>query len=133
VNNSLANRVELVIGVSEIPVIAQIRGKGFAATNLTSTAGLGINALTTNSASLFLEAGWGTASASSPLVSDYSGFPSTGYNFLQWLEYARRHFDFLWRCGRRESSGRIDGEGMGINDVQFSKALPGNHAGRRFD
>jgi hypothetical protein len=87
-NNSAANQIDFVVGVSEDPVDAFARG---GATNSTGTAraigvGIGLDSATTNSAHL-LHLGNCTSTMVANCTANYTGHPGIGRHYLAWLEY----------------------------------------------
>jgi hypothetical protein len=89
-DNSTANRVEFVVGVSEEAVF--MRHVGFANSNTTSATGwaaVGISLDGTADSDADLMAGLGFNGASNsktPLIAEYNGFPGIGYHYLQATE-----------------------------------------------
>jgi hypothetical protein len=88
-NNSTANRVEMVIGISEEPVWLRFDSKVSSTTaSITIAIGIGLDSTTTNGSdtqvSVFTNS---TTDPTLHVCSSYYSFPGTGYHFLQLLEY----------------------------------------------
>jgi hypothetical protein len=113
--NTLANRVELVIGLSEMLLQALVTTRSALDATEACAVGLGINALTTNSADLYHDMQASATNTDFPPGSAwYSGYPTEGYNFLQWLEYARSGtVDFLGDGGFVTHQGGLKAEVWG--------------------
>jgi hypothetical protein len=84
-NNSTANRVTFVVGVSEDPVALRFAGaaKNSAGGNL----GLGIALDATNTSSADYYAAFGGGTVITQTVAEYSNYPGIGSHFLQLTEY----------------------------------------------
>lgn len=95
-NNSTANRVEYVQGVSEDFIKVFIQACIYCDTNVESgNVGIGIDSTSVNSATLMNEVSLGGSGVAGGYVirvgtnAEYSGYPGIGYHYIQWLESAR--------------------------------------------
>jgi hypothetical protein len=95
-NNSAANQVNLIIGVSEDPVIAQVNAR-FTNTNtgVTGVAGIGVDAVDTQSADIIITNAIATANVYRHTSSLYSGY-LLGFHFLAWLEWSTASGTMTW-------------------------------------
>lgn len=82
-NNSTANKVSYVCGLSEDPVEATVNVR---ITNGAGSVGIGVDSSTANSAQLFTDINVSLAVMNS---ASYQGFPGIGYHDLYWIEYGR--------------------------------------------
>ena len=90
-DNKLSNRIEIMNGVSESAYSIQL----MVATDTSSsagTSGIGLNSNTASSANAQNEFSSGNGIS----IATYDGVPSVGYNFFQWLEYARTGGTTTW-------------------------------------
>jgi hypothetical protein len=91
--NTLANRVQLVIGVSEHPVTARCLSRmtgGAGGFYGDGSVGIGVDSITSNSADLFTGTRWQISPYNhgvAPTMAEYFGYPGYGYHFLQWIEH----------------------------------------------
>lgn len=89
-NNSTANRVHLVIGISEDVVEALAIANVILDTTESGNTGIGIDSTTVNSAQLITtNYENSTITISIAAFAHYSGYPGVGYHYIQQLEYAR--------------------------------------------
>lgn len=90
-NNSNANKVEYVAGVSDDVVMAVARGMAQVSTGIAGAVGIGIDSSTANAAQLLNEvAGTNLANTFRLVVNaDYLGYPGLGYHYVHWIEYRR--------------------------------------------
>lgn len=86
-NNTTANRVELVIGVSEEPVYLEFLGLHSVAAGGTANVGIGLDSTSVNSADVS-PASNSTSSVLTIAFAKYRSIPAAGYHFLQLLEFA---------------------------------------------
>lgn len=87
-NNSAANQLDMVIGVSQDMVFATCTSQ---ATNSTVTArtvtnGIGLDSTTVNSAPVFTNENVTTTTLVAPFIATYNGYPGAGRHYLTWLE-----------------------------------------------
>lgn len=112
-NNSTANRLDYVVGLSVEPVWARVFVAVFndqvGGANVTS--GVGVDSTTVNSARHF---GGYPRVQNIPVISEcfYEGFPGIGFHFLQWLEYSQAVPTTTWvgDNGSTTIASRIYGE-----------------------
>jgi len=89
-NAGAANKVELVVGVSEDLVMAFVHGQMAGASGVAGTpAGIGLDSTTANSAETFQEISAGATVGQLTASARYRGYPGIGYHYLAWLEYRR--------------------------------------------
>lgn len=88
-NNSTANQVDMVIGVSEDAVIATVKGKfqTSGATARIAYSGVGIDSTTATSCQISESIATNNAIIFSPTFAQYIGYISAGRHYLAWLEY----------------------------------------------
>lgn len=84
-NNSTANRVEFVRGVSEDPVTLNFAGLIISAGAVNGALGIGLGSTSANSAWNYT---YSNNSTIHNIRADYKDTPALGYNFLQLLEYS---------------------------------------------
>lgn len=85
-NGSSANQVDFVLGLAEDAVDATVLGIVSATSGQFTSAGVGLNSTTVNSAAIY---GVGVAAGGGGLYPGhalYKGRPAAGYNYLAWLE-----------------------------------------------
>lgn len=86
VRSTTTNRVEVMVGVQEVPV--NLRAVlAVAASATPATTGIGIDTLTSNSADVFNE-NYPNGSVNVS-VAELSDYPAAGYHSYNWLEYVR--------------------------------------------
>ena len=104
-NSSTANRVEMVIGLSENPVsartVALVSNSG-AAVLISVASGIGIDSTSVNSATVMgtqvavVESATGNFGTGTQAHSVYRGYPGIGYHYLQWLEISEATGTTTW-------------------------------------
>lgn len=86
--NTAANKVEYVVGASDVIAMAHVMVRlALAGTSTAGSVGVGVDSVVANSAQLICDLSGTNLSAQ--LTGDYIGYPGLGYHYLQWLEYAR--------------------------------------------
>lgn len=82
-NNSTANRVQLVVGVSESPLDISVNVITAQTGANDRYVGIGVDSTNTNDADI---KGSTSIAAQVPIVSRYKSFPAIGFHFYQWTE-----------------------------------------------
>lgn len=94
-NNSSANQLDYVVGLAEDQVTASVYVTCLNdSTNVPSTAGVGVDSTSANSALVF--GGWSGTVAARPNHAWYRGVPGIGRHFLAWLEWATALGNTTW-------------------------------------
>jgi hypothetical protein len=92
-NNSTANRIQCVIGLSEDLVIATVSQRVTNGGIVGVANGIGVDSTSANNAG---QVG-GTATGNYPFVTAcYTGWPGVGFHYLQWLEYSTAAGTTTW-------------------------------------
>lgn len=118
-NASTANQFDFIIGVAEVPVIAELKVQGYnSSADVATYVGLGLDSTTAPTSGNFTTCN----PASSPsagqefaLSSAYSGYPAAGRHYLAWLENSTASGTMTWdgdAGGSKRNSGMtgvIDG------------------------
>lgn len=99
-NNSTANRVEMVVGLSEEPVYLRFDGSMYTASAVTIALGIGLDSTTTEGSDINVL--MNPVNTVAPVVytmAAYFGFPGIGYHYLQLLEYGNTGVTFYGDSG----------------------------------
>lgn len=95
-NNSAANRLQYVQGLSEEPVSARVLAcSANASGNPSRRAGVGVDVTNASSSDLMVDNNQNTGPTAST-VTFYSGWPGIGFHFLQWVEYSDASGTTTW-------------------------------------
>lgn len=99
-NNSTANRVEMVVGLSEEPVYLRFDGSMYTASAVTIALGIGLDSTTTEGSDINIL--MNPVNTVAPVVytmAAYFDFPGIGYHYLQLLEYGNTGVTFYGDSG----------------------------------
>ena len=114
-NGAAANQIDMVIGVSEDPVSAEVSvGLGNTSAGILVTSGIGLD-VTNAFYSLAQNATWSTQSVAGVHMarSSVRTYPTVGRHFLAWLEYSTATGTTTWYANTNNTNGGITGELLG--------------------
>lgn len=83
------NQLEILIGVSEVPVKAKVMARFANSTaNVKAAVGIGVDSTSVNSASLIMSANSQVVNQSVAAWAEYNGYPGVGQHEIVWLEWS---------------------------------------------
>jgi len=94
-NNSTANRLQYIQGLSEEPISARVLCSAYNANTIPAAVGIGVDSTSADSSQI--KTGVINAGGYSPLEAAYDGFPGVGFHYLQWLEKSTATGTTAWQ------------------------------------